>query len=345
MIKRFLLGLAAAAGLAAGTAGPARAAGELNLYDWFDYIPQALLDRFGKENDVKVNLDTFDSNETLLARLKAGVTGYDVAVPSDYMVKILTEEGMLERVEPNTFDNFKNLPQKWIDVYWDPGRHYSAPYQWGYTTFFVDSKVYDGDINTLKVLFEPPPALAGRINMLKDTNEVLNMGLRYLGYPRCNDNPEQLKALNKLLQDSRKSWLSFNSDGSKEVLVSGDAAAGMNWNGFGLRARLERASLKVAFPREGVSLFADNLVVLKGAPHLENAKKFLNFMMDPKNAAELTNYAMYSSPIQGVEPYLSDVLKSAPEVHPPADLTLESVPPCPPEVVKLYDRIWTNLLK
>src|SRR4051794_35573394 len=92
MIKRFLLGLAAAAGLAAGAPGPARAAGELNLYDWFDYIPQALLDRFGKENDVKVNLDTFDSNETLLARLKAGVTGYDVAVPSDYMVKILTEE-------------------------------------------------------------------------------------------------------------------------------------------------------------------------------------------------------------------------------------------------------------
>src|SRR3954452_3127904 len=129
MIKRFLLGLAAAAALATGAAAPARAAGELNLYDWFDYIPQALLDRFGKENDVQVNLDTFDSNETLLARLKAGVTGYDVAVPSDYMVKILTEEGMLERVEPNTFTNFKTLPQKWIDVYWDPGRHYSAPSQ------------------------------------------------------------------------------------------------------------------------------------------------------------------------------------------------------------------------
>ena len=204
---------------------------------------------------------------------------------------------------------------------------------------------YDGDINTLKVLFEPPAALAGRINMLKDTNEVLNMGLRYLGYPRCNDNPEQLKALNKLLQDSRKSWLSFNSDGSKEVLVSGDAAAGRTGTASACAPASSGPRSRSPSRARAWSLFADNLVVLKGAPHLENAKKFLNFMMDPKNAAELTNYAMYSSPIQGVEPYLSDVLKSAPEVHPPADLTLELVPPCPPEVVKLYDRIRTNLLK
>ena len=344
IVKRILIGLAVAASLAA-VAAPARAAGELNLYDWFDYIPKALLDRFAKENDVKVTLDTYDSNETLLARLKAGVTGYDVAVPSDYMVKVMIEEGMLARVEPNRFANFKNVPPDWVAVYWDEGRHYSVPYQWGFTSFLVDTKVYDGDIDTLKVLFEPPPALAGRINMLKDMNEVINMGLRYLDLPRCNDNPEQLRAVNKLLQASRKNWLSFNSDGSKEVLVSGDAAAGMNWNGFGLRARLERPSLKFAFPRQGASKFADNLVVLKSAPHQDNAKKFLNFMMEPKNAAELTNYAMYSSPIKGVRPYLSDVLKNAPEVNPPEGFKTEFVPPCPPEVVRLYDRIWTNLLK
>ena len=298
-MRRILLGLAVTATLAAAAATPARAAGELNLYDWFDYIPKALLDRFAKENDVKVTLDTYDSNETLLARLKAGVTGYDVAVPSDYMVKVLTEEGMLARVEPNQMPNFKNVPPEWVDVYWDKGRHYSVPYQWGYTSFLVDTKVYAGDIDTLNVLFQPPPALAGRINMLKDMNEVINMGLRVLGYPRCNSDPEQLRAVNKLLQASRKNWMSFNSDGSKEVLVSGDAAAGMNWDGFGLRARLERPSLKFAFPREGVSKFADNLVVLKGAPHPENAKKFLDFMMEPKNAAELTNYAMYATPIIG----------------------------------------------
>lgn len=336
---------AAAALLTLGLVTQAQAAGELNLYIWFDYIPQELVDKFAQENDVKVTVDTYDSNETLLARLKAGVTGYDLAVPSDYMVKILTEEGMLEKVEPNQLPNFKNIDPAWVDVYWDPGRHYSIPYQWGFTSFLVDTTVYGGDIDTLGILFDPPAELSGRINMLRDMNEVINMGLRHLGHPRCNDNPEQLKALNALLGESKRHWLSFNSDGAKEVLVSGDAAAGMNWNGFGLRARLERPTLKLAFPKEGVSAFADNVVVLKGAPNLENAKKFMDFLMEPENAAAVTNFAMYNSAIQGVEPFLSETLRTAPEVNPPEGFQTEFVPPCPPEVVRLYDRIWTNLLK
>lgn len=328
------------------SAGTAQAAGKLNIYNWFDYIPQDLLDKFAKEYDVEVTMDTYDSNESLLARLQAGVTGYDVAVPTDYMVAILKQEGFLEKVEPNKMSNFGNVDPDWVDVYWDPGREYSIPYQWGTTAFMVDSAVYSGDINTLAILFEPPAELDGKINMLKDVNEVINAGLRYLDYPRCNDNPEQLKALNDLLVNAKSHWLSFNSDGAKEILVSGDAAAGMIWNGFGMRARAERASLKYAYPKEGFTGWMDNIVVLKDAPNLENAKNFLNFMMVPENAAALTNFARYTSGIKGVQPFLDAELAAAPEVNLPADAPKpEFVPPCNDDVIRLYDRIWTNLLK
>ena len=349
-IRKTLVATVAAAALTLGglavSGGSAQAAGELAIYNWFDYLPQSLIDKFSKEHDVKVTMDTYDSNETLLARLKAGVKGYDVAVPGDYMVQILIEEGLLEKTEPNSLPNFKHMKPELIDVYFDPGRHYSVPYQFGTTSFMVDTAVYGGDINTLDIIFNPPAELKGRINMLKDVNDVLNAGLRYLGHPRCNDNPEHLKALNKLMTESKGNWLSFNSDGAKEVLTTGDAAAGMIWNGFGMRARDERGSLKYAYPKEGFTAWMDNIVVLKGAPNLENAKAFQNFMMDPVNAAELTNFAQYTAGVMGTEPHLKPELASAHELNIPADAPQpEFVPPCSEKVVRLYDKIWTNLLK
>ena len=344
-MKKLLKPLAAAA-IAAAIASPAQAAGELKLYNWFDYIPQELLDKFSKEHDVEVIQDTYDSNETLLAKLKSGVKGYDVAVPGDYMVQIMIGEDLLEKVEPNQLPNYKHVSAQWRDVPFDPGRHYSVPYQWGTTGFMVDTAVYSGDINTLGILFDTPAELKGKVNMLKDVNDVINAGLRYLGYPRCNSNKTQLKALNDLLLKAKGDWLSFNSDGAKEVLVSGDAAVGMIWNGFGMKARAEKASLKYAYPKEGMTAWMDNLVVLKGAPNIDNAKAFLNFMMAPENAAALTNYARYTAGVDGTGPYLDEELSTALELNPPADApSPEFVPPCEPQVVKLYDRIWTNLLK
>ncbi len=326
--------------------GPVMAEGKLNIYNWFDYLPQELIDKFSAEYDVEVTMDTYDSNESLLAKLKSGVTGYDLAVPGDYMVQILIQEGMLEQVNAFEFENFGNMDPNYIDVYFDPGRKYSVPYQWGTTGFMVDTAVYDGDIDTLEIIFNPPPELQGKINMLKDVNDVLNAGLRYLGLDRCNENPEDLKKLNDLLSNAKQHWLSFNSDGAKEVLVSGDAAVGQIWNGFGMRAREEKATLKYAYPKEGFTGWMDNLVALKGAPNLDNAKKFMNFMLEPENAATLTNFARYTAGVSGTTPYLDDELKTAHEVNLPASAPApEFVPPCSDNVIRLYDRIWTNLLK
>jgi spermidine/putrescine transport system substrate-binding protein len=338
-----------AAALAAGVLlvpGGAQAEGELKIYNWFDYTPQELLDKFAAEYDVKVSMDTYDSNETLLAKLKSGVEGYDVALPGDYMVAIMIKEGLLEPVAPNQMPNFENVDPRWVDVYFDPGREYSVPYQWGTTSFMVNTEVFSGDIDTLALIFDPPPEVKGRINMFRDVNDVLNMGLRYLGYPRCNSDPAQLSELNALMARAKENWLSFNSDGAKEVLATGDAAVGMMWNGMGMRARAERATLKYAYPKEGFTAWMDNIVVLKGAPNIENAKLFMDFMMRPENAAMASNFARYASPILGTEPFLDPELMAAYEINIPETAPEpEFVPPCDPKVVKAYDRIWTDLLK
>jgi len=133
---------------------------------------------------------------------------------------------------------------------------------------------------------------------------------------------------------------------AKDVLVSGDAAAGMIYNGFSAKARAEGAKVEYSYPTEGNVMWMDNVVLLKDAPNRENALKFMNFLLVPENAAAVTNYAAYTSGVTGVEPFLNDAIKNSPENNPPTTATLGSFAmACDQETQKLYDAIWTNLKK
>jgi spermidine/putrescine transport system substrate-binding protein len=341
-MKLRLFGAAVVAFLLAG--GAARAAGELHIFNWGDYTNPKLIEKFQKQYDVKVTLDDYDSNETMLAKVRAGGTGYDVVVPSDYTVKIMIEEDMLAKTEPNQMENFKNIDPRWVDVYWDSGRHYSVPWQWGTTSFTVNTAKYSGDINTLAILFDPPSELQGRINVLDDMNSLFNAGLRYLNLPRCNGNPEDLKKLYDLLMNAKKSWRTFDYD-TLGKLTSGDDDVSQNWNGYSWRARQQVPTMKYAFPKEGIEGWQDNAVVLKDAPNMENAKLWQNFLMDPENAALISDFARYANGIKGSEKYLEPEFANAPEFQLPAGLEPEFVPPCPKEVTDKYNKIWTALKK
>ena len=328
-------------------ASPAFAEGELKVYHWFEYIPQELVDKFTAETGVKVTIDTYDSNESMLASLKAGKLGqYDVAVPGDYMVQIMGAEGLLDTFTPEELPNFGNIDPKWIDVPFDPGRKSSIPYQWGTTAFSVNRDIYKGDINTLAMIFNPPEELKGKINVLDSQGEVLALGSIYMGIPQCSTDKQQLKALSDMLVAAKASWASFGSDTAKDVLVSGDAAAGMIYNGFSAKARAEGANVEYAYPKEGYVVWMDNMVLLKDAPNRDNALKFMNFLLQPENAAAVTNYAAYTSGVLGVEPFLDEAIKSSPETNPPATVAPGSfIQVCDEETQKLYDAIWINLKK
>lgn len=329
------------------TAGMASAEGKLVIYHWFEYIPQELLDKFSEEHDVEVVMDTYDSNEALLASLKAGAIGtYDVAVPGDYMVQIMAGEGLLDTIEEGELANKGNIQPEWADPAFDPGRAHSIPYQWGSTSFAVNRDDYDGAIDSTDILFNPPAALSGKINMLDSQGEVMAMAALHMGIPQCSTDREQLKALNAMLQEAKQHWASFNSDTAKEVLVSGDASVGQIYDGFAAKARQEGANIEYAFPKEGYVVWMDNVVLLKDAPNRENALKFMDFLLEPENIAAVTNYARYVAGVDGVGPFLDPELAKQPESNPPADAGKGVfIEVCDQQTQEVYDQIWTNLKK
>lgn len=329
------------------SAGAAMADGELVIYHWFEYMPQELLDKFTAETGINVTMDTYDSNEAMLASLKAGGMGtYDVAVPGDYMVSIMIGEGMLDTVAEGELKNKGNIAPEWADPSFDPGWSHSIPYQWGSTSFMVDTEVFSGDIDTTDILFNPPAELSGKINMLDSQGEVLAMAALHLGIPQCSSDREQLKALDAMLQEAKTHWASFNSDTAKEVLVSGDAAVGQIYDGFGAKARAERASLKYAFPTQGYVAWMDNVVLLKDAPNRDSAIAFMDFLLEPENIAAVSNYARYGSGLSGVGEFLDPELASLPESNPPATAGPGVfIEVCDEATQAVYDQIWTNVKK
>ena len=338
-----VLTLAAALLGLAWAGGQAEAAGELRIYNWGNYTNPELIEKFEKAHDVKVTIDGYDSNETMFAKVKDGGTGYDIVVPGDYMAQVMIAKGLLAETKPFEMENFKHVDARWTNVYWDPGRRYTVPWQWGSTSFSVNTKAFGGDIDTLAILFDPPDALKGRINMLNDINDVINAGLRYLGHPRCNSNKDHLEELSQLLLNARKHWRGMDYR-TTDWLKSGQVDASQIWNGMAMRARRQLPDLRYAYPREGYTGWMDNVAVLAGAPNLENAKLFQNFVMDPENAALISNFARYANGIAGSESFMDPEIMEAPEIVIPADAPApEFVPPCGGEVMDLYEKIWTDL--
>ncbi len=329
------------------SATTAAAEGDLVLYNWFEYMPQELLDKFTDETGINVTMDTYDSNESMLASLKSGALGtYDLAVPGDYMVSIMANQGMLDTIADGELKNKANIEPEWADPSFDPGRRSSIPYQWGSTSFAVNRDVYKGDIQTTDILFNPPEELKGRINMLDAQGEIMVMASLHLGIPQCTSDREQLKALNALLQDAKQNWISFNSDTAKEVLVSGDAAAGQIYDGFAAKAREEGANIEYAFPVQGYVAWMDNVVLLKDAPNRDNALKFMDFLLEPENIAAVTNFARYNAGVKGVSDFLDPELATQPEKNPHDNVGPGVfVEVCDQDVQAVYDQIWTNLKK
>jgi spermidine/putrescine transport system substrate-binding protein len=338
-----VLKLAAGLALMLG-ATPAFAKGELHIYNWGDYTNPKLIEKFEKLYDVKVTVDEYDSNETMLAKVRAGNSGYDIVVPSDYTVKIMIADGLLAETKPNTMSNFKNMIPRFVNVYWDEGRNYTVPWQYGITTYAVNTDKYKGPADSISLLFAPPPELKGRINMLEDMNSVIHAAERFVGVPRCSADKADLKKVNDALIAAKPYWRTISYDTSTKM-AAGDVDVTQTWNGMGHRMRMANPAVRFVFTKEVMEAFMDNVAVLKDAKNLENAKRFQNFMMEPENAALASEFAGYDNGIEGSHKFLPEAFANAPEINPPAWATTEFVPPCAPAVVETYNKIWTNLLK
>ena len=325
--------------------GPTLAAGELHIFNWRNYTNPELIERFSKAFDIEVTVDNYDSNDAMLAKVKAGSSGYDIVVPADYMVQVMIGEELLMQTDPSKMENFKHMRPEFIDVYWDRGRSYTVPWQWGTTGISVNTNHYNGTLDSWSVLFDPPEALKGKINMVSEMNDVIAAGLFYLGYEQCNGNEVELRALNDMLQSAKAHWHTIEY-GIIEKLTSGDVYASQNWNGASMRARQQIPEVVYVYPKEGLVGWMDNVAVLADAPNPGNAKLFQNYVMAPENAALISQFARYANGIAGSEAHMDAELTTAPEIVPPAGSpTPTYIPPCPREISQLYTKIWNNLLK
>jgi spermidine/putrescine transport system substrate-binding protein len=347
MCTLLALGMGAACLAAGAFAPPAQAAdpGVLHIFNWTDYTAPDLLKKFTKETGIKVTLDTYDSNETLLAKLKAGTTGYDLVVVSNDFVHIFVTQKLLEPIDASQMSNFKNLEPRWQTRPWDPTAAYTIPWQWGTTSFIYDTKVYPGPVDSLSTLFSPPAVFKGQIGMLGSPSEVINLALLYQGHPPCDETPDDLKAVLALLEAQKPFVKLYDSDGILDRMSSGETTMSEEWSGDGERARTARPSLRYVFAKEGGIGWMDNMAIPVGAPDVANAKTFINFMMDPENAGIESNFASYQNAVAGSDKYLQPALAKAPEFHPPADYKIVFSPGCDAKATKDFDRVWTLLRK
>ena len=342
MTHKFTL---AAAALTA-TALPAFAEGTLNIFNFGLYTPPDLIEKFEKTYDVDVTVTEFDTNETALAKIEAGGHGFDIVLVSASIMPVYLEKNLLLKSEPGKMENFKHVSEPWANVPWDPERAYTAPWVEGYTGVMVNRDVYDGDIDTSAIFLDPPEELKGTINVMPQMAEVMDLAIMYVGGEPCTSDKDILRAAQDKLLEAKPDWVSIDYV-SFEKLINEDVQATVFWNGASIRIRAENDGFEFGYPKEGFLKWQDNIAILADARNVENAKLFQNFIMDPENAALVSNYTGYTNGITGSEEFMDAALLAAPELNLPDEFADKAVfqTSCSPEVQDLYSRIWTNVTK
>jgi len=337
-VNRILLTAAVAA------LGTSAAAQELQLYNWGDYTSPEMIEKFEAETGIDVTITDYDSNDTALAKVRAGGHGFDLVVPSANYVQIWVEQGLIQELDLARLPNHANIATEWVDVAWDPGRTHTVPWQWGSTGVAVNTSAYSGDINTSDIFLDPPPELQGKINVVPEMNDIINLAIMHEGGEPCTEDLELLRRVRDLLMAAKPHWITMDYD-SEAKLSANDVMAAATWNGPTMRARLNNPPVAYGYPREGYPMWMDSVALLTDAQNVDEAYQFMDFIMAPENAAMISNYARYGNGIAGSDAFMDEEMKTAPEIVIPEEHRAAGVflPTCPASATEIYSQIWTEL--
>jgi spermidine/putrescine transport system substrate-binding protein len=316
---------------------------ELNFYNWADYVAKTTIPGFEKQTGIQVTQDYFSSNEELLAKLRAGGTGYDVIVPSDYMVAVMIKSDVLQPLDKSKIPNFKNIGEDFRGLPYDQSNEYSVPYQWGTTGILYNKK----EIGQLEDNWEPmwSTEFSGEIGMLNDERETPGAALYKLGYSVNATEDEQLAEAEAQLKKQKPLLRGyFDSTQNRPLVLNGDLLLGHVFSGDAFLALSQDDDLDYIIPKPAATRWTDNMAIPAGAEHPDNAHKFINYILDAKVGAALSNYTYFNTPNEAALPMIDEALKNLPgyQLGPEEFDRLEVIEDVG-EATRKYSRLFTEV--
>ncbi|QZY51732.1 ABC transporter substrate-binding protein [Leucobacter tenebrionis] len=299
-------GIVAALALTGCSGGSEGGSTELNVYAWADEIPQSVFDAFTEETGIKVNVDSFDSNETMISKLAAGNSGYDIIEPSQYAVQQLVGQELIEPLDKEKIEGIDNIASTFADPTYDPGLEYSVPWVWGTTGLLYNSECTGGEeITSWKSLFDPK--WDGKVNMLDNMLAAYIAGLQVNGFDADSTDEQEIAKATESLIEQKKMLAGYNSTNYGELVANGDVCISEAWGGTSTAKIVEdNENVHYVIPEEGGSLWVDGLAIAKGAPNQEAAYEFINFLLRPEIAAMATNDGGLASANQAAQEHVTD---------------------------------------
>src|SRR5687768_6374037 len=323
-------------------------ADEIFLYTWVEYIDPDIKTQFETECGVKVTETNFDSNETLLATLQAGGADYDIVVPSDYMVQILIDEGMLQELDYNVITNIQHMEPLNVNQYFDPDQKYTVPWFWGTSGFAVDTNEVTDVTDSWSMMFvDEASPYCGKISMLDDERETIGAALMYLGYSINDVDPAHLEEAKDLLIEQSKCVKAYDSQTNDDLIISGETVLTHIWTGDAILAGSPdaggREGIAYVIPSEGCTIWQDNMAIPVGAPNAYTAMVFMNYTQFPEIAAQNAEWVGYATPNKAAKEFIDPEMLANEGIYPSAEVAeslqwIEDVGPA----LELYDRIWTE---
>lgn len=336
--------LAAGLLVALFAASPALAGEKVYVYNWTEYIPDTVLKQFTDETGIEVVYSTYDSNETMYAKLKlVEGEGYDVVVPSTYFVNKMSKEGLLQPLDHAQLPNTKDLDKRLLDKPYDPKNVYSVPFMWGSTGIAYNSEfIKEGEVTSWKDLWNKK--YNGQVLLQDDMREVFHMALKIQGKSSNTTDPKEIEAAYLLLKELMPNILVFNSDSPRLPYLAGEVSVGMIWNGEAWMAQQENDKIRYVYPKEGANLWVDSFVIPKSAKNVKNAHAFINFMMKPEVARDCVEITGYATPITTAIPLLDENARTSPTIFPSTEiLNNGEFQTDVGEALQIYQQYWEKL--
>jgi len=311
--------------------------GELHIYNWSDYIADDTVPNFEREFGVRVTYDTYESNEEMIAKLVAGATGYDIIVPTCYVVPVLLATGLIAPLHRRYLTNWSNLSPIFQNLPTDPGNAHTVPWQWGTSGIAYRTDKVTPPVDSWAIFDQR--GLSGKMTMMDDAREVIGAMLRYRGHSLNSVDPAELAQAKRDAIAAKPQLKAYISAPVKGQLVSGDVWLAQLWSGDTVQAQAEQPAIAYVIPREGCTIWNDALCVPASARHPRAAHEWMNYILRPEVGAAISRATGYGSPNVAATKLLEHPVAYPSE----EELRRLEFPVDLGEGTAVWDQIWTEI--